>query len=184
MPDIVWIILAAIAALVVLLLIVVAMQPANFRVVRSGSVAAPAADVFPQVNDFHNWDAWSPWAKLDPTMKQTYEGTPAGAGAKYSWSGKGNVGEGSMTLLESHPNEVIRIRLEFQKPFKATNATEFTFKPEGNQTVVTWSMAGHKNFIFKAVGLFMNMDKMLGAQFEQGLANMKAVVEAKKRVGV
>jgi uncharacterized protein YndB with AHSA1/START domain len=169
-------ILLAVAAIVILFLAIVAMQPSAFRTVRSGTIAAPPAAVFAQVNDFHNWDAWSPWAKLDPTMKQTYEGAPSGTGAVYSWFGNGNVGEGTMTLTESRPSDLIRIKLEFRKPFKATNAAEFTFKPEGNQTVVTWSMSGRKNFMIKAFGLFMNMDKMVGGQFEKGLASMKSVV--------
>ena len=119
----------------------------------------------------------SPWAKLDPSMKKTHEGAPAGTGAIYSWSGNDQVGEGRMTLTESRPSELIRIKLEFMKPFAATNTTEFTFKPEGNQTMVTWSMFGMNNFIAKAFGLFMNMDKMVGGDFEKGLASMKSVVE-------
>jgi hypothetical protein len=173
-------ILIVVAAIVVVLVAVVAMQPTEFRIVRSGAISAPAADVFAQVNDFHNWSAWSPWEKLDPALKRTHEGAPAGTGAIYSWIGNKKVGEGRMTLTESKPTDLIRIKLEFLKPFKATNTAEFTFKPEGNQTVVTWSMIGRKNFMLKAFGLFMNMDKMVGGDFEKGLANMKAVVEAKK----
>jgi hypothetical protein len=173
-------ILIAVVAIVVVFIAVVAMQPSEFRVVRSAAMTAPAADVFAQVNDFHNWAAWSPWAKLDPAMKQTYEGAPSGTGAIYSWAGNGQVGEGRMTMTESHPSDLIRINLEFQKPFKATNIAVFTFKPEGNQTAVTWSMSGRKNFIFKAFGLFMSMDKMVGRDFEKGLASMKSVVEAAK----
>jgi hypothetical protein len=174
------IVLATIVIVVVVVLAIIALQPSEFRVVRSGSMAAPAEAVFAQVNDFHKWDAWSPWAKLDPTMKQTYEGASAGPGAIYKWTGNGNVGEGSMTLLESRPNDLISIKLEFLKPFKGTNTAEFSFKPDGNQTHVTWSMTGRKNFIVKAFSLFMSMDKMVGGQFEQGLASMKSVVEAAK----
>ncbi len=172
--------LAAIVVVLVVFLAIVALLPSEFRVVRSGNIAAPATDVFAQVNDFHKWQAWSPWAKLDPTAKNTYAGAPAGKGAIFSWAGDRNVGEGSMTLLESRPNDLISIKLEFRKPFKATNTAEFSFKPDGNQTRVTWSMSGRKNFIVKAFSLFMSMDKMVGAQFEQGLANMKSVVEATK----
>jgi hypothetical protein len=132
------------------------------------------------VNDFHNWNAWSPWAKIDPAMKQTYEGAPAGTGAIYSWNGDNKVGEGRMTLKESRPNELIRIKLEFMRPFKAINDAEFAFKPDGNQTMVTWSMSGRKNFMFKAFGLFMSMDKMVGGDFEKGLASMKSIVETRK----
>jgi hypothetical protein len=171
----------ALAALVAIFLVVAALQPAAFQVVRSTTMAAPASDVFAQVNDFHNWQAWSPWAKLDPAMKQTYDGAPAGTGAIYSWVGNKQVGEGRMTMTESRPNERILIKLEFLRPFTATNSAEFTFKPEGNQTVVTWSMAGTKNLMFKAFGLFMSMDKMVGRDFEKGLAQMKALVETTPR---
>jgi hypothetical protein len=110
-------------------------------------------------------------------MKQAYEGAAAGTGAVYTWVGNKEVGEGRMTITESRPNDLIRIKLEFFKPFAATNTAEFTFKPEGNQTAVTWSMTGDNNFIAKAVHLFMNMDKMIGGQFEKGLASMKSLVE-------
>ena len=163
--------------IVVVFVVIVALQPPEFRVARSATIAAPPPAVFAQVNDFHKWDAWSPWAKLDPNMKKTHEGAPAGTGAIYSWSGNDQVGEGRMTLTESRPSELIRIKLKFMKPFAATNTTEFTFKPEGNQTAVTWSMFGTNNFIAKAFGLFMNMDKMVGGDFEKGLASMKSVVE-------
>jgi ribosome-associated toxin RatA of RatAB toxin-antitoxin module len=181
MLEIVLYALLGLAAIIVILVVVVAMQPSEFRITRSAAISAPAADLFAQVNDFHNWQAWSPWAKLDPVMKQTYEGAPAGTGAIYSWIGNKQVGEGRMTLMDSRPNERIQIKLEFLRPFKATNSAEFTFKPEGNQTNVTWSMAGKKNFLFKAFGLFMRMDKMVGGEFEKGLASMKSEVETKRQ---
>jgi uncharacterized protein YndB with AHSA1/START domain len=174
-------VLVALVLIIAVFAVVVAMQPSEFRVVRSATMAAPPSEPFAQVNDFHNWEKWSPWAKLDPAMKQTYEGAPAGTGAIYTWAGDGNVGEGRMTLTESRPNELIRIKLEFLKPFAATNATEFTFKPQGEQTVVTWSMAGRNNFVAKAAHLFMDMDKMVGGMFEQGLSQMKSIVEARPR---
>jgi hypothetical protein len=170
-------ILIAVAIIAVVFVIVVALQPADFRIVRSANMAAPAPAVFAQVNDFHNWEAWSPWAKLDPAAKSTFEGPPAGTGAIFRWAGNSEVGEGSMTITDSRPSELIRIKLEFLRPFAATNTAEFAFKPEGNQTVVTWSMEGQNNFIAKAFCLFMNMDKMVGDQFEKGLASMKSVVE-------
>jgi hypothetical protein len=170
-------ILIAIALIIIALVIVVAMQPSEFRVVRTATMSAPAPAVFAQVNDFHNWDAWSPWAKLDPVMKKTYEGAPAGTGAIYTWAGNNQVGEGRTTITESRPSDLIEMKLEFVKPFAATNTVEFTFKPEGDQTAVTWSMAGKNNFMGKAVGLFMNMDKMVGGDFEKGLASLKAVTE-------
>ncbi|MBI3830203.1 MAG: SRPBCC family protein [Planctomycetes bacterium] len=174
-------ILIALAAVVVVFLIVVALQPAAFRVVRSATLSAPAADVFAQVNDFHKWQAWSPWEKLDPELKRTYEGAPAGTGAMYAWAGNDKAGEGRMTLTESQPNERIHINLEFIKHFQAVNEVEFTFKPEGNQTTVTWNMTGNKNFISKAICLFMDMDKMVGGDFEKGLSQMKSVVETAKK---
>ena len=172
------IILIAIAVIVIVFVVVVALQPSEFRVARSATMSAPAPAVFAQVNDFHKWEAWNPWGKIDPAMKQTYVGVPAGTGAIYTWTGNKDVGEGRMTITESRPSDLIRIKMEFFKPFAGTSTAEFTFKPEGNQTVVTWSMAGENNFMAKAVHLFMNMDKMIGDQFEKGLAEMKSVVEA------
>ena len=171
-------ILIAIAVIAIVFVVVVAMQPSEFRVARSATMSAPAPAVFAQVNDFHEWEAWNPWGKIDPAMKQTYEAAPAGIGAIYTWVGNKNVGEGRMTLTESRPSDLIRIKLEFFKPFAGTNIAEFTFKPAGNQTAVTWSMAGKNNFMAKAIHLFMNMDKMIGGQFEKGLAEMKSIVEA------
>jgi hypothetical protein len=171
-------ILIATAVVVIGFLLIAAMQANDFRITRSLAMSAAPADVFPHVNDFHNWHAWSPWAKLDPAMKQTFEGAPAGAGAIYSWDGNNQVGTGRMTIIDSVPSELVRIKLEFMRPFACTHTAEFPFKPEGNQTVVTWSMFGTKTFLFKAFGLIMSMDKMLGGQFEQGLAKMKVAAEA------
>ncbi len=171
-------ILIALAVIVIALVGIVAVQPSDFRIARTATISAPAPAVFAHVNDFHKWEAWSPWAQLDPAMKQTYGGASAGAGAVYAWAGNREVGEGRMTLMESRPTELIRIKLEFLRPFKGTNIAEFTFKPEGDQTVVTWAMTGENNFIAKAVSLVMNMDRMVGGQFEKGLARMKSVVEA------
>jgi len=171
------VILLVIAAVIVLLVAVVATRPSDFRVTRSTAISAPPAVVFAQVNDFHNWDGWSPWARMDPEMKATYAGPAAGTGAVYSWVGNNKVGEGRMTIMESHPSDLVRIKLEFIKPFAATNTAEFIFQPQGNQTTVTWNMTGKKNFMTKAMGLVMNMDKMIGGQFDQGLAQMKSVAE-------
>ena len=170
-------ILIALAGIVVVLVALVAMRPSEYRVSRTATIAAPAPAVFAQVNDFHKWEAWNPWAKLDPTMKQTYEGAPAGRGAIYTWAGNNEVGEGRMTLTESRPSDLIRIKLEFLKPLAGTSIAEFTFTPEGNQTAVTWSMAGKVNFMAKAVHLFMNVDRMIGNNFEQGLGRMKSITE-------
>jgi len=174
-------VLIALLAIIVALAVIIAMQPAEFRVSRSTTIAAPAATVFEQVNDFHKWDAWSPWARLDPAMKKSHEGAPAGVGAMYSWSGNDQVGEGRMILTESRPSERIRIKLEFLKPFAATNTAEFDFKADGNQTLVTWSMFGTNNFMAKAFGLVMNLDKVVGGDFEKGLAHLKSVTESRTK---
>jgi len=168
-------ILIAVAVVVVLFVVVVAMQPAGFRVTRFATIGAPPAIVFSHVNDLHNWEAWSPWAKLDPAAKNTYDGASFGVGAGFGWSGNNQVGHGHMTITESKPCELVRIKLEFLKPFKAINTAEFTFKPEGDGTGVTWSMTGQRNFVMKAFGLFMDCDKMCGDQFEKGLAQLNSV---------
>jgi hypothetical protein len=182
-------ILLGLAALIVIFLIVVALQPNEYRVARSAAVAAPPEQVFAQVNDFHNWEAWSPWAKLDPNAKATFEGPRSGEGAVFIWAGNNEVGEGRMTVTQSRPSELIRIRLDFVKPMEGTSDVEFTFKPQGDQTKtdgpqtnvtqtnVTWAMSGSHTFISKAICLFMDQDKMLGGYFEKGLASLKAVVE-------
>ena len=171
-------ILVALAVIVLGFVGVVAMRPSEYRVARTATIAAPAPAVFAQVNDFHKWDAWNPWAKLDPAMKQAYAGAPAGIGAIYTWAGNSEVGEGRMTLTESRPSDLVRIRLEFLKPFATTSTAEFSFKPEGDHTAVTWSMTGEVNFMAKVVHLFMDMDRMIGGNFEKGLAQLKSVVEA------
>ena len=132
------------------------------------------------MNDFHNWQAWSPWAKLDPNMSQTYEGADAGRGRVYSWTGNNKVGAGRMAVTESRPNEYIKILLEFLRPFKSTNTAEFTFRPSGSQTDVNWAMTGQHNFMSKLFCSFMSMDKMVGKDFEKGLNQMKAVAESPK----
>lgn len=171
-------ILIVVAVLIAILIVIIAMRPPDFRVTRSATVAAPPETVFAQVNDLHKWEAWSPWAKIDPAMKQTYEGPPSGVGAMSSWSGNNKVGEGRNTIVESRANELVRCKLEFFRPFKATHAAEFTFQPQGGQTLVTWSMSGKNNFMAKAFTLVMNCDKMIGGQFEQGLAQLNSAVTA------
>ena len=173
--------LLAIVLIIAIFCVVVAVQPSHYHVERTAIMNAPALIVFNQVNDFHKWDGWSPWAKLDPHMKTTYAGPAAGNGAVYGWIGNSDVGEGRMTITDSKPPELINIKLEFIKPFAATSATVFSFKPQGNQTAVTWTMDGENNFIGKAFGLFMNMDKMIGTDFEKGLSQMKTVAEAAAR---
>lgn len=171
-------VLLVLAVIVVIFVIVAALQPADYRVTRSASIAAPPGAVFTQVNDLHRWEAWSPWEKLDPAMKRVHEGPPAGTGAVYAWAGNNKAGEGRMTITESRPNEYIRMNLEFIKPFASRCTTEFTFKPESDQTAVTWTMTGQKNFISKAICLFMSMDKLIGGDFEKGLTNLKSLSES------
>ena len=171
-------ILLAVLALVVLLVIFVSLRPSAFRITRSALFSAPPGVVFPHVNDFHKWEAWSPWAKMDPNAKNTFNGAASGEGAIFSWAGNNQVGEGRMTILESRPTEFIKIKLEFFKPFTATNTAEFTFKPEGDGTQVTWTMYGNQNFLQKAFTLVMDCDKMVGGQFEKGLASLKSISEA------
>jgi len=170
-------ILITVAAIIVLFIVIVSMRPNDFRITRSTTINAPPVTVFAQVNDFHNWQPWSPWAKMDPACKNDFEGAPGEVGSQFLWSGNNKVGQGRMTLIETRASELIRIKLEFMKPFKATHTAEFQFQGQGTQTTVTWSMFGKNNFMAKAVTLFMNCDKMIGSQFEQGLAAMKVLAE-------
>jgi carbon monoxide dehydrogenase subunit G len=172
------IIVIAIAALVVLFVLIVASRPSDFRVTRTARISAPAEVVFANVNDLHKWEAWSPWAKMDPNAKSTFEGPEAGPGASMTWSGNKKVGEGRMTITDSRAPEVIHIKLEFLRPFKATNTAEFNFKPEGDATQVAWSMSGKNNFMGKAFGLIVDCEKMVGRDFEKGLANLNSTARA------
>lgn len=166
------------AAIIVLFLIVVALQPADFRISRSASMEAPPSAIFPYVNNLKRFDDWSPFAKLDPNMKKTYEGPEAGVGASYAWSGNDMAGEGKMTIVDLTPSEIIRMKLEFTKPWQCQNDVEFKFVPEGDKTVVSWTMSGTNNFMAKAFSLLMNMDRMVGSSFEEGLAKLKGLAEA------
>ncbi|MGA9525755.1 MAG: SRPBCC family protein, partial [Myxococcaceae bacterium] len=171
-------ILIALVVLIGGLAAFVAAQPSTFRIERSTTLPAPAEIAFPLVNDFHGWARWSPWAKLDPNQKTTYEGAASGTGAIQYWTGNDDVGEGRMTITESRANEFIGIKLEFIRPFASTNQTEFTFTPAGNEVKVNWAMHGENNFMSKAFGLFMDMDAMIGKDFEKGLAALKLAAEA------
>src|SRR6267378_3313506 len=171
-------ILIGVVVVILLLVIVVSTRPSDFRYARSATIAAPAGVVFPHVNDFKKMDVWSPWLKFDPNVKITHEGPPSGVGAIESWEGNKNVGAGRMTVTESRPNELIRLKLEFFRPFAATNTAEFIFKPQSSGTTVTWAMMGQYNFMTKAMGLVMNMDKMIGGNFEKGLAELKTIAES------
>ena len=172
--------LAVIAVVLGAFAAVVAMQPSDLHISRSASIEAPPSEVFAVVNNFHNWEDWSPWVKRDPNAKNTYEGPNEGVGAIFKWSGNDEVGEGMMTLTESQPSDRVGIKLEFIRPFPDTADVEFTFKPDGDRTVVTWAMDGEQRFIEKAICMFMDMDEMVGGDFDEGLANLKSVVESKE----
>ena len=172
-------VLIGLAVLVALFVIVVAIQPSEFQVDRTATIAAPQAEVFAQVNDLHKWDAWSPWAKLDPNAKIAFEGPEAGQGAAMSWAGNDKVGEGKMTVIESRPNDAVKLKVDFAKPFEGTSNSEFAFKPQGEGTSVTWTMSAHHNFLEKAFCLVMNGKKMIGGDMERGLAQLKSLAEQK-----
>ncbi len=174
-------VLIGLAVVILALVGFIASRPSTFRIERSATVAAPAEVVFAQVNDFHKWGAWSPWDKLDPNQKRSFEGAESGQGAKYSWVGNDKVGEGRMTLEESKAGELVRIKLEFLKPWEATNTTTFSFKAAEGGTTVTWAMEGTNNFGSKAFSLVMDMDAMVGKDFENGWAAMKTVAEAEAK---
>ena len=171
-------ILIGVAAVIVALAVVIALQPSTFHIERSTSVSAPPSIVFAQVNDFHAWQAWSPWEKLDPNMKRSFEGPASGVGAKYAWVGNDDVGKGSMTIQQSDAPSRVAIQIEFIEPIAATNTATFTFTPAGATTKVTWAMDGKNDFAGKAFDLFMSMDKVVGADFERGLAALKSVAES------
>jgi uncharacterized protein YndB with AHSA1/START domain len=164
--------------LVALFIAVVATRPSHFHVERSVSISAPPEVVFAFINDFHHWSAWSPWEKLDPGMKREYSGSAQGVGARYDWVGNDDVGSGSMRIEDSQAASRLRIALEFKAPFEAQNEASFRLTPEAGATTVTWGMDGENNFMFKAVGLFMNMDEAIGKDFQEGLSNLKRLAEA------
>jgi len=172
-------ILIGVVAVIAVILIAAAFQPDDYRVTRNTAIAAEPAKVFALVDDFHEWTKWSPWEKLDPNMTRSFEGPASGNGAVYSWQGNGDVGKGKMTITASQPTERVGIKLEFIEPFASVADTSFTLKPAGGGTEVEWAMTGQHTFVSKLMCLFMSMDKMIGPDFEKGLAQMKTVAEAK-----
>lgn len=173
------IIVIAIVAIVVAFVIAASRQPAQFRVQRQATMSAAPSAPFAQVNNFRNWEAWSPWAKIDPNVKMTYEGPATGVGSVQRWEGNKRVGAGSATITVVEPDRLIRLRLEFLKPWKSTNTAEFTFEPQdgGEQTLVTWTMTGEAHLMCRVFGMLFDMDKMVGKDFEKGLNQMKQIVE-------
>lgn len=152
-------------------------QPDSFSIERKISINAAPEKVFANVNDFHAWEAWSPWAKLDPAMKTTYGGASSGVGSTYAWVGNSDVGEGKMEITGSTPSSAVNIKLDFLKPFESHNTTVFTLTPNGGGTDVTWTMSGPSPYMSKLMTTFVSMDKMVGGDFEKGLAQLKAVSE-------
>jgi uncharacterized protein YndB with AHSA1/START domain len=166
-----------IAVLIAGVLVFAATKPDTFKVQRAASIDAPPERIFAALNDFHRWDAWSPWEKKDPAMKRSFSGAPSGVGARYGWEGDKNVGQGSMEIAESVPPSRLAIKLAFIKPFEAHNMVEFALEPRGSGTHVVWSMRGGMPYLSKLMSVFFDMDKMIGQDFEAGLANLKAVAE-------
>lgn len=152
-------------------------KPDTFRVERSLAVKAPADAIYPLVADFHRWTAWSPYESRDPAMKRTFGGAADGKGATYAWDGNNNVGAGRMEILEANGPSKLRIKLDFERPFEGHNTAEFTFVPQGDATLVTWAMYGPAPFLSKVMQVFINMDSMIGKDFEAGLASLKRLTE-------
>jgi len=167
----------ALAALIAIVLVLAAMRPNTFRVQRSIDINAPADKIFPLINDYRNWGSWSPYEHIDPDMQRTFSGAPNGKGSIYEWRGNKNIGHGRMEILETAPPSKVVIKLDFFSPFEAHNMAEFTMQPKGSATNVIWAMHGPVPFMAKIIHMFMNMDRMVGGQFQQGLVSMKAVAE-------
>ena len=144
----------------------------EFEVVREANIAAPPATVFGLLADFHRWPEWSPWEQLDPDMKRTHSGAPSGVGAVYEWEGNRKAGKGRMEITAAEPSSRIQLALQFLKPFKSNNTTTFDLTPRDGGTHVKWLMVGPKTFLTRVMGIFSSMDKMVGRDFEKGLANL------------
>jgi hypothetical protein len=175
-------ILLVLAALIIGILIIAATKPPVFRVQRSTTINAPPEKIFPLINDFHNWGSWSPWEKLDPGMTRTHSGAGSGRGAVYAWEGNKKVGKGRMEIIETAPPSKVVVKLDFITPFEAHNTAEYLMDGRGSSTQVTWVMHGPNTYFGKVMSVFTSMDSMVGKDFEQGLANMKAVAERQDAV--
>jgi uncharacterized protein YndB with AHSA1/START domain len=172
-----WIVVAVIA-IVAAVLLLAARRPDAFRVERRSGIAAAPEAIFALITDFHEWPKWSPWESLDPAMTRSLSGASSGKGAVYEWQGNKRVGQGRMEIIKIVPARQIDIDLQFMAPWQAHNQAQFTLSPVGSGTQVTWAMTGVSPFMFKLMGLFMNMDQMIGKDFEKGLANLKRVAES------
>jgi len=169
----IWYILLAVVAVIV---IIASTKPDQWSIERQVTIPSAPGKVFPYMDDLHKFLEWSPWSKLDPNMKLTHGGPASGSGAHFSWVGNGKAGSGKMTITESRPNDLVRCQLDFIKPFRCTNTQDFALKPEGSQTVVTWTMNGKAPFLFKLFLVFASADSMMGKDLERGLTNLKALV--------
>jgi uncharacterized protein YndB with AHSA1/START domain len=165
------------ALLIAGFLILAAMRPNTFRVQRSIDIDAPPEKIYPLINDYKHWASWSPYEKVDPAMKRTFSGAPSGKGAVYEWDGNKNIGRGRMEIIDATPPSKIGIKLDFFSPFEAHNIAEFTMQPKDDVTNVTWAMHGPVPFMAKIMHMIFSLDRMVGGQFAEGLANMKAVAE-------
>jgi hypothetical protein len=177
MLEVIVIVAVVVAIAIAAVLILAATKPDTFRVQRAAAINAPADRIYPLIADFHQWLNWSPWEGRDPALKRSYSGAERGKGAVYAWEGNRNVGSGRMEILEANSPSLVKIQLDFLKPFEAHNIAEFTMLPQGNATNLTWVMHGPAPFMSKVMHVFINMDKMIGKDFETGLANLKAAAE-------
>jgi uncharacterized protein YndB with AHSA1/START domain len=171
------IIAVVLALAIAIVLILAATKPNTFSVQRAITVNAPPEKIFAVISDFHRWVSWSPWENRDPAMRRTYGGAASGEGAVYAWDGNKNVGSGRMEILDATTPSKIVIKLDFLKPFEAHNTAEFTMLPQGDVTNLTWAMHGPAAFMSRVMQVFMNLDKMIGKDFEIGLANLKTLTE-------
>jgi len=177
MFEIIAIIAVVLAIAIAAVLVLASTKPDTLRVQRAISIKAPAERIFPLISDFHQWITWSPYENKDPAMKRTYSGADSGKGAVYAWDGDKNVGSGRMEILETAVPQKIVIKLDFFKPFEGHNTAEFTMLPQGDATHLTWTMTGPAVFMSKLIQVFMNLDRMIGRDFEAGLANLKRLTE-------
>ncbi len=181
--DILLLLLAALAVAVLVVLGLAMRRPKTFTITRTAAMTAPIARVFAQINNFYNWGNWSPWAKKDPAAKGRFEGEAAGTGAIFHWDGNNQVGAGSMRIVESRAPDYIHYEIHFLRPMVAINQGYFTLREDGSETHVTWSMSGELNLLSRIAWLFMDMDKMIGDDFEKGLAGIKTIAESGEGVG-
>ncbi|WOH51663.1 SRPBCC family protein [Bradyrhizobium sp. sBnM-33] len=177
MLEVIAVIAVILAIAIAVVLILAATKPSSLRVQRAVSIKAPPEEIFPLISDFHQWLTWSPYEQKDPAMKRTYGGAERGKGAVYAWDGDKNVGSGRMEILEATAPQKIVIKLDFFRPFEGHNTAEFIMLPQGDGTHVTWLMHGPANFMSRLIQVFMNLDRMIGRDFEAGLANLKTITE-------